>query len=94
MSGAGETVRRRVVATGRVQGVFFRASLERLARARGVAGSARNRPDGSVEAIFEGPADAVEELVAFSAAGPEGADVSHLEVTEEEPEGISEFETG
>lgn len=76
-----------------MQGVFFRASLERLARERGVAGSARNLEDGSVEAIFEGPADAVEALIAFSAEGPEGADVSRLDVTEEEPEGISGFTT-
>jgi acylphosphatase len=82
-----------VVARGRVQGVFFRASLERLARERGVAGFARNCDDGSVEAVFEGPDDAVEELIAYAAEGPRDADVSHLDVTEEEPEGLSSFST-
>ncbi len=82
-----------MVARGRVQGVFFRASLERLAKERGVAGSARNCEDGSVEAVFEGPADAVEDLIAYAAEGPRDADVSHLDVTEEEPEGLSGFST-
>ena len=82
-----------MVARGRVQGVFFRASLQRLAQERGVSGFARNRPDGSVEAVFEGPADAVEALIAYAADGPRDADVSHLDVTEEEPEGLSGFET-
>ena len=83
-----------MVARGRVQGVFFRASLERLARERGVSGFARNLDDGSVEAVFEGPPEAVEELIAFAADGPRDADVSHLDVTEEEPEGLSGFSTG
>ena len=82
-----------MVARGRVQGVFFRASLQQLAQQRGVAGFARNREDGSVEAVFEGPADAVEELIAFAADGPRDADVSHLDVGEEEPEGLSGFST-
>ena len=82
-----------MVARGRVQGVFFRASLERLAAERGVAGFARNCDDGSVEAVFEGRANAVEELIAYAAEGPRDADVSHLDVTEEEPEGLSGFST-
>ena len=83
-----------MVARGRVQGVFFRASLQRLAQERGVSGFACNRDDGSVEAVFEGPAEAVEELIAYAAEGPRDADVSHLDVTEEEPEGLSGFATG
>jgi len=82
-----------VVARGRVQGVFFRASLERLAGERGVAGFARNCGDGSVEAVFEGPDDAVEELIAYDGEGPRDGDVSHLDVTKEEPEGLSGFST-
>jgi len=47
------TVRKRVRAHGRVQGVFFRDSVRRAARAAGVAGWAANRADGTVEAVFE-----------------------------------------
>jgi len=50
-----------------------------------------NRPDGAVEAVFEGEADAVERLVAFSRAGPRGAEVQSVEVSEEEPEGLRGF---
>ena len=85
------TARRRVVARGRVQGVFFRDSTRREASRRGVAGWARNRGDGAVEAVFEGDPDAVEAMVAFVRAGPGHADVGDLEVVEERPEGLSGF---
>ena len=84
-------VRRRVIVRGLVQGVFFRDSTRRLAQRHGVAGSVSNRPEGGVEAVFEGEADAVERLVAFSRQGPRGAQVDSVEVTEEEPEGLSGF---
>jgi acylphosphatase len=84
-------IRRRVIVHGFVQGVFFRDSTRRLAQRHGVAGSVSNRPDGGVEAVFEGEAEAVERLVAFSREGPRGAQVDSIEVTEEEPEGLSGF---
>lgn len=84
-------IRRRVIVHGFVQGVFFRDSTRRLAQRHGVAGSVSNRPDGGVEAVFEGEAEAVERLVAFSREGPRGAQVDSVEVTEEEPEGLSGF---
>ncbi len=84
-------IRRRVVVHGLVQGVFFRDSTRRLAQRHGVAGWVANRPDGAVEAVFEGEADAVERLVAFSRAGPRGAQVQSVEVSEEEPEGLRGF---
>ena len=87
-------MRRRVVAHGRVQGVFFRESLRRLAEEHGVAGFARNLPDGTLEAAFEGPEDAVRELVAFAHVGPPDADVERLDVTEESPMGLSGFTLG
>ena len=87
-------VRRRVVAHGRVQGVFFRDSLRQRAQSLGVAGSVRNRPDGSVEATLEGEPDAVESVVAFMRAGPRGAEVERVEVAEEEPEGLTGFDVG
>jgi acylphosphatase len=84
-------VRRRVVVHGGVQGVFFRDTTRRQAASRGVAGWVSNRPDGAVEAVFEGEPDAVEALVRFAHEGPRGAAVERVEVTEEEPEGLSGF---
>jgi acylphosphatase len=84
-------VRRRVVVRGRVQGVFFRDSTRRLAQRHGVAGWVRNRPDGAVEAVFEGEETDVARLVAFVREGPRGASVEHVKVAEEEPEGLAGF---
>ncbi|HET6548272.1 MAG TPA: acylphosphatase [Solirubrobacter sp.] len=85
--------RRRVVAHGRVQGVFFRDSTRREASRRGVAGWARNTAEGTVEAVFEGDEEAVEAMVAFVRGGPGHADVSDVEVHPEDPEGLSGFQT-
>lgn len=84
-------VRRRVVVHGRVQGVFFRDSCERVARSAGVAGWVRNRNDGAVEAVFEGEPEPVERMVAWSREGPRRAEVTDVEVTHEEPQGESGF---
>ena len=89
-----EIVRRRAVIHGEVQGVFFRDSLRRAAIARGVAGSAVNRSEGTVEAILEGPADAVEALLELCRTGPPAARVERVEVSEEDPLGVSGFQTG
>jgi acylphosphatase len=87
-----ERVRQRVVITGRVQGVFFRDSTRREAARRGVAGWVRNRGDGAVEAVFEGPSDEVEAMVAFCRRGPRGAVVDDVRTVDEEPEGLTRFE--
>ena len=84
-------IRRRVIVRGLVQGVFFRDSTRRLAQRHDVSGWVANRADGAVEAVFEGEADAVERLVAFSREGPRGAQVESVEVTEEEPEELAGF---
>ncbi len=84
-------VRRRVIVHGRVQGVFFRDTARRLAAGRGLAGSIANRPDGTVEATFEGPGEDVEAMIGFCRRGPEGAAVERIEVVEEEPRGIEGF---
>lgn len=89
--GSSETIRRRAVVHGRVQGVFFRDTTRRMAASRGVAGWVRNNPDGTVEAAFEGPPDAVDVLIAFCREGPRGAVVDHVDVSEEEPQGESAF---
>lgn len=85
------TVRRRVVVEGRVQGVFFRDTCRRVAQENGVTGWARNRPDGAVEVVLEGGAEAVERVVAWCRSGPPHAVVTAVKVSEEEPEGISGF---
>ena len=87
-------IRRRVVIHGHVQGVFFRDSTRRLAEREGVAGWVRNRPDGAVEAVFEGDAEAVERLLGFMREGPRGAQVERVDVAEEEPEGLRGFSVG
>jgi acylphosphatase len=84
-------IRKRVVVRGRVQGVFFRDTTRRMATSRGVAGWVRNRPDGAVEAAFEGEPDAVDAMVEFSRSGPRGAAVADVEVSDEDPEGIAGF---
>ena len=86
-------IRRRVIVRGRVQGVFFRETTRHLAEQAGVAGWVRNQPDGTVEAVFEGETDAVERLVEASRIGPPMAEVTDLEVIEEEPESLSGFTT-
>jgi acylphosphatase len=84
-------IRRRVVVHGHVQGVFFRDSARRLAQQHSVAGWVANQWDGTVEAVFEGEAEAVERLVAFMREGPRGAQVDRVEVFEEEQEGLTGF---
>ncbi len=84
-------VRARVVISGKVQGVFFRASAEDEARSRGLAGWVRNRPDGQVEAVFEGEQAAVEAMIAWCRRGPPAARVTGVTVTWEEPRGERGF---
>jgi acylphosphatase len=82
---------RRVVVHGHVQGVFFRETTRRLAQEHGVAGWVRNTWEGTVEAVFEGPPEAVGRLVDFVHRGPAGAAVERVEVFEEDDEGLAGF---
>ncbi|HEY1521458.1 MAG TPA: acylphosphatase [Solirubrobacteraceae bacterium] len=86
-----EPIRRRVVISGRVQGVFFRDSTRERARAHGLAGWVSNRSDGAVEVVLEGPQEAVDRVLRFLETGPPQANVEGVEVTAEEPEGLSDF---
>ncbi|MGQ0521709.1 MAG: acylphosphatase [Actinomycetota bacterium] len=86
-----DTIRRRVVVEGRVQGVFFRDACRREATAAGLAGWARNRHDGSVEVVVEGRPAAVEQLVAWCRTGPPRAMVTAARVEDERPEGLRGF---
>ncbi|HWV85003.1 MAG TPA: acylphosphatase [Capillimicrobium sp.] len=85
-------MRRRVIVSGRVQGVGFRDATVRQARAHGVAGWVRNRPDGTVEAVFEGDPEAVAALVSWCEQGPRMALVDRVEAVEEPDEGLAGFE--
>jgi acylphosphatase len=86
------TIRRHVTVRGDVQGVFFRDSTRRKATQAGVAGWVANRPDGSVEAVFEGTPDAVEALLEFAREGPTDASDESIDVDEESPEGLTSFD--
>ena len=79
-----------IVVLGRVQGVYFRQSTRKKALALGVSGWVRNRNDGSVEVVAEGPEAAIERLVEWCGTGPEMAQVSALERIDEVPVGIPE----
>jgi acylphosphatase len=88
-----DSVRRRVVVRGEVQGVFFRDSTRREAGERGIAGWVTNREDGAVEAVFEGPPDAVEAMIEWCRSGPSRAEVEDMEVSlAEDPDGLDGFE--
>jgi acylphosphatase len=89
---AEDTIRRHVTISGEVQGVFFRETARRKATEAGVSGWITNRSDGRVEAVFEGPAEAVDELVEFCREGPTAATVENVDVETEETEGLSGFE--
>jgi acylphosphatase len=88
------TVRRRIVVTGRVQGVGFRYAVSERARSRGVRGWVRNLASGQVEAVFEGDAEAVAAMVDFCRRGPRGAYVGDVQVTDEPPAGEAGFSAG
>lgn len=82
-----ETKTIRAVIRGRVQGVSYRAWTKKRADRHGVTGWIRNRPDRTVEALFSGPAEAVDALLAECRRGPFAARVDGIDVTMAEPEG-------
>jgi acylphosphatase len=82
----------RVRVSGQVQGVFYRATCARRARDLDLAGLVRNASDGAVEAVFEGPSEAVETMLAWCREGPPHARVDAVEVSEEPPTGEVGFE--
>jgi acylphosphatase len=82
-----DTLRAHVIVYGLVQGVWFRASTREEALRIGVSGWVRNRPDGSVEAVFEGGKKKVEEIVGWCHHGPSGAQVSKVDIAWERYKG-------
>ena len=81
----------RVVVSGEVQGVGYRYTMRMIAREVGVTGWVRNRRDGSVEAEVEGSDAQVDEVLAWMAEGPPGAQVDNARVTDAEPQGDRGF---
>lgn len=76
---------------GKVQGVFFRAHTKRKARALGLKGWVKNLPDGSVEALFEGDAERIKEIIIYCRTSIPGAEVKLYSVEWGEP--TCQFET-
>ncbi len=85
------TVARRVLVDGRVQGVGYRQACVETARRHRVAGWVRNRRDGRVEAVFEGPPASVARMVDWCRSGPPLADVTDLKVEDVPASGLSGF---
>lgn len=73
----------RVIISGKVQGVFFRAETDQMARRTGVSGWVRNRPDGTVEALFCGSREKVDEAIAWCRRGSAASRVSDVQVFQE-----------
>ena len=80
-------VRLRVIFSGRVQGVFFRANTQRFASSYGVSGWVRNTNEGDVEALFEGEEEAVNAVIKKCQYDQPYARVDKVQVFEEEPRG-------
>jgi acylphosphatase len=87
-----DRIRAHVFVSGRVQGVYYRATTRETARERGVDGWVKNLEDGRVEAVFEGEPDAVEAMIEWCQTGSPQARVNDVEVEYEDPTGISGFE--
>ena len=84
-------MRAHVIVRGRVQGVGFRYDTALRARSLGLGGWVRNRSEGAVEAVFEGPGDRVVSLLDWGRRGPAGARVDAVEVEREPPAGERDF---
>ena len=85
-------MRRRLLVSGRVQGVWYRESCRAEAAARAVAGSVRNLADGRVEVVLEGAPAAVEVVEAWCRRGPRRAHVEAVDARDEAPVGAVGFE--
>ena len=81
-----ETRRVRVRIFGRVQGVYYRASMLQQAQQLGLTGWVMNRPDGSVESVAEGSKAKLDQLIAWCHKGPEGARVASIDAQWQNPE--------
>ncbi|QDZ38724.1 acylphosphatase [Euhalothece natronophila Z-M001] len=86
------TIRKHLWISGKVQGVGYRLSAQSEARKLGVNGWVKNLPDGRVEAVLEGEKTAVEQMIQWCHQGPTSAVVKDIQVQEESPEHLSQFQ--
>jgi len=86
-SGEARHVRAELLIGGRVQGVFFRSTTHDVAQSLNLSGYVRNRADGRVEAVFEGPERQVRQAVAWCREGPRSARVEEVDVQWRDPTG-------
>ena len=84
----------RFIISGRVQGVFFRASTREQAQGLGLRGCARNLPDGRVEVLAVGPDDAIQQLEQWLQHGPPSARVDRVERSSTEADAGDGFSVG
>ncbi|WP_248904938.1 acylphosphatase [Halocatena marina] len=87
-----DRTRAHVFVSGNVQGVFYRATTREKAQEQGVDGWVKNLEDGRVEAVFEGPPDAVEAMIEWCHTGSPQADVERVETEFSDPKGAQEFQ--
>ncbi len=87
-----QTTARHARITGRVQGVAFRAWVQRQAQARGLTGWVRNEADGTVTALIQGPRDVVQDMLAALHGGPDRARVDRVDTALADPAGLDRFE--
>ncbi len=86
-----DRTRAHVFVSGKVQGVYYRATTRDTAREKGVSGWVRNLEDGRVEAVFEGPKEDVEAMIDFCYEGSDAARVEDVKVSDEKPQGEDGF---
>jgi acylphosphatase len=87
-----ETIRVHVFVSGKVQGVGYRATTWDTATLLKLKGWVRNLRDGRVEAVFEGPADTVDEMIRWCHQGPPAAKVQDVTIEHEPVEGLQSFQ--
>ena len=87
-----DRIRAHVFVSGRVQGVYYRATTRDTARERGVDGWVRNLDDGRVEAVFEGTEAAVESMIEWCHTGSPNARVDDVSVEYGDPDGVEGFD--
>lgn len=80
-----------VIISGKVQGVFFRATVQQEAKNLNIKGWIRNLPTGEVEGFFEGDDSSVKEIINFCKIGPNSAEVENCIVEEQTPKGYKSF---
>ena len=85
---AEEKIKKRILLSGKVQGVSFRAFLQRKAQKEGITGWVKNLSDGRVEAVFSGERNKVEKLIDFARRGPRLARVDEVQIKDEEYKGL------